>query len=459
MSDDKLEQPLSADRDDLPSSGESDAAPQESITQEAGEVMPDAEDQPEAEPTDAPELREDEHAEDWAEAEPPKEPGPTEPVTDPDVAETDDADSTPAPDAVEPVEDRDPDLVEPEEIAPEPQDPEVTGEQPADEQAEASDPASPATDTDTADDDLDELLGMAGAEDDAGQVERMGTGPEVATTDVPGDTAVPDTDAAEPAPAEVVEVDAEAEEETEAGEEPQAEAGAELEEEAEVEEEAEAEDEEEPEAPARGPRFRPASVSDVRDRRDLLRLPGDFFVVHTYSGYEQRVRDNLESRTKAMGMEERIYEIVIPTEEVTEFKKGKKQKVEKKVFPGYVMVRMDMDKDTWNVVRNTPAVTGFVGTQGSEPLPLSLREIQEILGIPDEFKEEVEEEEVEEDKEQTVEIDLEVDETIRVTTGPFADFTGTISEINLDQQKLKVLVSIFGRETPVELGFDQVAKL
>lgn len=456
MSDDKLEQPVSADRDDLPSSGESDAAPQESVTQEAGEVLPDAEDQPETEPTDAPELREEEHAEDWAEAEPPKEPGPTAPVTDPEVAETDDADSTPAPDAVEPIEDRDPDLVEPDEVAPEPQDPEVTGEQPADERTEAADPAAPATDTDTADDDLDELLGMAGAEEDAGQVDRStATGPDTPTADAPGDTAIADTDAAEAPPAEDV-----AEARTEEASEADAEEKAEEETpDAEPAGEDEGEDEKEPETPARGPRFRPTSVSDVRDRRELLRLPGDFFVVHTYSGYEQRVRDNLESRTKAMGMEERIYEIVIPTEEVTEFKKGKKQKVEKKVFPGYVMVRMDMDKDTWNVVRNTPAVTGFVGTQGSEPLPLSLREIQEILDIPDEFKEEVEEEEVQEDKEPTVEIDLEVDETIRVTTGPFADFTGTISEINLDQQKLKVLVSIFGRETPVELGFDQVAKL
>ncbi len=171
------------------------------------------------------------------------------------------------------------------------------------------------------------------------------------------------------------------------------------------------------------------------------------------------MKDNLENRVKALDLEDAIYEIIIPTEEVTEFKKGKKQTVEKKVFPGYVLVRMDMDKDTWGVVRNTPAVTGFVGTQGSEPLPLSMREVQEILSLPDEYREETEEEDEEEAAEPVAEIDLEVDETIRVTSGPFADFTGTIAEINLDQSKLKVLVSIFGRETPVELGFDQVAKL
>jgi transcription termination/antitermination protein NusG len=201
------------------------------------------------------------------------------------------------------------------------------------------------------------------------------------------------------------------------------------------------------------------TLDDVRDRRDLVRLPGDFYVVHTYSGYEQRVKDNLESRVKALGLEDRIYETVIPTEEVTEYKKGKKQTVRKKVFPGYVMVRMDMDKETWGVVRNTPAITGFVGTQGSEPLPLSIREVAEILGVPDEWKPEVEAEEAEEVLEPAAEIDLEVNETVRVTSGPFADFTGTIAEINLDQHKLRVLVSIFGRETPVELGFDQVAKL
>ncbi|HEX2027030.1 MAG TPA: transcription termination/antitermination protein NusG [Nitriliruptorales bacterium] len=187
-------------------------------------------------------------------------------------------------------------------------------------------------------------------------------------------------------------------------------------------------------------------------------MPGDWYVVHTYSGYEQRVRDNLESRIKALGLEDRIYEVVIPTEEVTEFKKGKKQVVQKKVFPGYVLVRMEMDKETWGVVRNTPAITGFVGTQGSEPLPLSIREVGEILHLPTEYRPEVEKE-VEDVVEPAAEIDLDVEETVRVTSGPFADFTGTIAEINLDQHKLKVLVSIFGRETPVELGFDQVAKL
>ena len=219
------------------------------------------------------------------------------------------------------------------------------------------------------------------------------------------------------------------------------------------------EDEEAAPAVVEAPRLVAHSVADVRDKRELSRLPGDWYVVHTYSGYEQRVRDALESRVKALGLEDQIYEVVIPTEEVTEYKKGKKQIVQRKIFPGYVMIRMDMDKDTWGVVRNTPAVTGFVGAAGSEPLPLSMREVAEILRIPDEYKAEVAVEHQVTAPEPTAEIDLEVDETVRVTSGPFADFTGSIAEINLDQHKLKVLVSIFGRETPVELGFDQVAKL
>jgi transcriptional antiterminator NusG len=185
----------------------------------------------------------------------------------------------------------------------------------------------------------------------------------------------------------------------------------------------------------------------VPSRADFRRLPGDYYVVHTYSGYEQRVKANLENRITSMNMEDQIFEVIIPTEDAVEIKGGKKQNVKRKVFPGYVLVRMDLDDDSWYVVRNTPAVTGFVGPPGARPVPLSYREVEAILAEPEEGEAVV------------TSVEYEVDENIRVTSGPFADFTGTISEINADASKLKVLVSIFGRETPVELGFDQVAKL
>ena len=191
---------------------------------------------------------------------------------------------------------------------------------------------------------------------------------------------------------------------------------------------------------------------EVKPKRfDPMRLPGDYYVVHTYAGYEKKVQENLNSRIQSMNMDDRIYDIIIPTEDAVEIKGGKKQQVKKKVFPGYVLVRMDLDDESWYVVRNTPAVTGFVGPPGARPVPLSRAEVEKILVQPEE------EEETTKTKKTTV--DFDVNENIRVTSGPFADFTGTISEINADQEKLKVLVSIFGRETPVELTFDQVAKL
>ena len=205
---------------------------------------------------------------------------------------------------------------------------------------------------------------------------------------------------------------------------------------------AEAAPEPEPETAAAEPE---APVKPLR--LDFARLPGDFYVVHTYAGYEQKVKANLESRIQSMNMEDRIFDVIIPTEDAVEIKGGKKQSVKRKVFPGYVLVRMDLDDDSWYVVRNTPAVTGFVGPPGAKPVPLSLREVESILREP------------EEGEEVAPSVEYEEGENIRVTSGPFADFTGTISEINADQSKLKVLVSIFGRETPVELGFDQVAKL
>jgi transcriptional antiterminator NusG len=209
------------------------------------------------------------------------------------------------------------------------------------------------------------------------------------------------------------------------------------------------------------PRPRPRSLTDVRDQKDLARMSGDWYVVHTYAGYEQRVKDNLETRIDSFEAQDRIYEIVIPTEEVTEYKKGKKTISQKKFLPGYVLVRMEMDDDVWGIVRHTPAVTGFVGSPGTRPVPLQTREVAGILHLPAVYVEEVAVEEARAAavEKAVAEIDLEVGETVRVTGGPFADFTGTIAEINLDQAKLKVLVSVFGRETPLELSFDTVAKL
>jgi transcriptional antiterminator NusG len=175
--------------------------------------------------------------------------------------------------------------------------------------------------------------------------------------------------------------------------------------------------------------------------------PGDWYVIHTYAGYENRVKTNLESRISSMNVEDRIFECVIPMEDVMEIKQGKKQVVQKKVFPGYLLVRMYLDDDSWYVVRNTPGVTGFVGS-GAKPSPLSTKEVEKILQVKPEDK-----------KKLRPRLEFEEQESVRVTSGPFANFTGTISEINVDQSKLKVLVNIFGRETPVELGFDQVAKL
>jgi transcription termination/antitermination protein NusG len=208
-------------------------------------------------------------------------------------------------------------------------------------------------------------------------------------------------------------------------------------------------------------RPRPRSLADVRDQKDLARLRGDWYVVHTYAGYEQRVKDNLGTRIDSFEAHDRIHEIVIPTEEVTEYKKGKKTVSQKKFLPGYVLVRMDMDDDVWAIVRHTPAVTGFVGSPGSRPVPLVTKEVAGLLHVPVEYVEEtvIEEQRAAAAEKAVAEIDLEIGETVRVTGGPFADFTGTIAEINLDQAKLKVLVSVFGRETPLELSFDTVAKL
>ena len=181
---------------------------------------------------------------------------------------------------------------------------------------------------------------------------------------------------------------------------------------------------------------------------DPFRGPGDWYVVHTYAGYENKVKANLESRIHTMQMEDKIFRVYIPMEDVMEIKSGKKQVVQKKVFPGYLLVKMLYDNDSWYVVRNTPGVTGFVSAgTGSKPTPLSKREVEKILVVK------------KEEQKPQVRLGFEEGDVVRIISGPFADFNGTISEINADQAKLKVLVNIFDRETPVELSFDQVAKV
>ncbi len=178
--------------------------------------------------------------------------------------------------------------------------------------------------------------------------------------------------------------------------------------------------------------------------------PGRWYVLHTQSGYENKVKTNLEARTQSMNMEERIFEIVIPLEDVVEFKNGKKVVVQKKVFPGYLLVRMRLDDDSWFVVRNTPGVTGFVGA-GNKPSPLPRRDVESFLSVKVEGDEQA--------RKGRPRLEYGMGETVRVKEGPFADFQGEIVEINEDQLKLKVLVNIFGRETPVELEFAQVGKI
>jgi transcription termination/antitermination protein NusG len=184
------------------------------------------------------------------------------------------------------------------------------------------------------------------------------------------------------------------------------------------------------------------------DGADPFRGPGDWYVVHTYAGYENKVKANLESRIHTMQMEDKIFRVHIPMEDVMEIKSGKRQVVQKKVFPGYLLVKMWYDNDSWYVVRNTPGVTGFVAAgTGSKPTPLSKREVEKILVVK------------KEEQKPAVRLGYEAGDVVRIISGPFADFNGTIAEINAEQAKLKVLVNIFDRETPVELSFDQVAKV
>jgi len=171
-----------------------------------------------------------------------------------------------------------------------------------------------------------------------------------------------------------------------------------------------------------------------------------WYVIHTYSGYENKVKTNLEHRIESMGVQDKIFQVVIPTEEEIEIKDGQRRTVQKKVYPGYVMVEMAMDDDAWYVVRNTPGVTSFVGS-GNKPVPLQEHEVR---GIQKQIKAEAP---------SKVAVEYEIGENVRVVDGPFTDFHGKVVEINVEKGKLKVLVNMFGRETPVELDLLQVERL
>ncbi len=172
---------------------------------------------------------------------------------------------------------------------------------------------------------------------------------------------------------------------------------------------------------------------------------GQWYVVHTYSGYENKVKTNLEKRLESMNMEDKIFNVIVPVEDEIQIKDGKKKITKKRVYPGYVIVQMKITDDSWYVVRNTPGVTGFVGS-GNNPIPLHENEVKSILkqmGV----------------EEAKPKVDFEVGENVRITNGPFENFIGAIKEIIADKGKLKVMVSMFGRETPVELEFHQVEKM
>jgi len=171
----------------------------------------------------------------------------------------------------------------------------------------------------------------------------------------------------------------------------------------------------------------------------------DWYVIHTYSGYENKVKMNLEKRVESMNMEEKIFRVLVPMEDEIEFKNGKQKVIKRKVYPGYVLVEMEMTDDSWYVVRNTPGVTGFVGT-GTKPIPLLDEEVVKIL------------QQMGMDEVHT-KIDFEINQSVQVIAGPFKDFVGVVREILADKGKLRVEVSMFGRETPVELEFTQVQKL
>ncbi|MFI5935752.1 transcription termination/antitermination protein NusG [Actinoplanes sp. NPDC051494] len=189
-------------------------------------------------------------------------------------------------------------------------------------------------------------------------------------------------------------------------------------------------------------------------RQKLRYAPGDWYVVHSYAGYENKVKTNLETRITSLDMEDFIFQVEVPTREEVEVKNGKRNQVQAKVFPGYILVRMDLSPESYSCVRNTPGVTGFVGATDrvDRPAPLSLDEVLKWLAPAVTAEEKKAKPEIKV-------LDFEVGDSVTVTDGAFASLPASISEINADQQKLKVLVSIFGRETPVELNFNQVTKI
>ncbi|HEX4654990.1 MAG TPA: transcription termination/antitermination protein NusG [Mycobacteriales bacterium] len=197
----------------------------------------------------------------------------------------------------------------------------------------------------------------------------------------------------------------------------------------------------------------PAAVEEDADpveafRTELVTLPGDWYVVHTYAGYENKVKANLETRIASLNMEDYIFQIEVPTQDEMVIKQGKRQTIQSKVFPGYVLVRMDLTDESWSAVKNTPSVTGFVGT--THPTPLSTDDVVKFLAPKPKEAKKAEAPKV---------VDYQVGESVTVMDGPFATLPATINEINAEAQRLKVLVSIFGRETPVELSFSQVSKI
>ncbi|MFD5748682.1 transcription termination/antitermination protein NusG [Streptomyces sp. NPDC127033] len=218
-----------------------------------------------------------------------------------------------------------------------------------------------------------------------------------------------------------------------------------------------AEDEDETEAVAEAP------ADPVAALRDELRgLPGEWYVIHTYAGYEKRVKANLEQRAVSLNVEEFIYQAEVPEEEIVQIKNGERKNVRQNKLPGYVLVRMDLTNESWGVVRNTPGVTGFVGN-AYDPYPLTLDEIVKMLAPEAEEKAAREAAEAEgkpapSRKVEVQVLDFEVGDSVTVTDGPFATLQATINEINPDSKKVKGLVEIFGRETPVELSFDQIQK-
>jgi transcriptional antiterminator NusG len=209
------------------------------------------------------------------------------------------------------------------------------------------------------------------------------------------------------------------------------------------------------ETPAEAPEESPEETADpyAEFMTQLRRMPGEWYVVHSYAGYENRVKTNIEQRTQSLNMEDFIFQVEVPQHEVTEVKGGKRQKVSEKVLPGYILVRMDLTDESWAAVRNTPGVTGFVGLSNT-PSPLHLSEVATLLAPEPE-----EQAKAKETAKSAATVDFEVGESVTVMDGPFATLPATVNEINAEAQKLKVLVSIFGRETPVELSFNQVSKI